>query len=182
MSEPLSDILPAFFVKLKSLSQGWERAIRPRPLPPPPFPRVITSYRRSKSRWSTLFTSSAFRPMRDRVNDVSKSPIRRRISTETGNRTQLGDFFFFWKISGPDRRVSKGDEGVAFFSRRECEMAREPFSWEVGFSRARVERIDECFRWEAGGYQAFGSRESFFFFFLKRGFIFLDLGFRPGVW
>lgn len=34
MSEPLSDILPAFFVKLKSLSQGWERAIRPRPLPP----------------------------------------------------------------------------------------------------------------------------------------------------
>lgn len=175
MSEPLSDILPAFFVKLKSLSQGWERAIRPRPLPSP-FPRVITSYRRSKSRWSTLFTSSVFRPVRDRVNDVSKSRI------STGNRTQLGDFFFFWKISGPDRRVSKGDEGVAFFSRRECEMAREPFSWEVGFSRARVERIDECFRWEAGSYQAFGSRESFFFFFLKRGFIFLDLGFRPGVW
>lgn len=173
MSEPLSDILPAFFVKLKSLSQGWERAIRPRPLPSP-FPRVITSYRRSKSRWSTLFISSAFRPVRDRVNDVSKSRI------STGNRTQFGDFF--WKISGPDRRVSKGDEGVAFFSRRECEMAREPFSWEVGFSRARVERIDECFRWEAGSYQAFGSRESFFFFFLKRGFIFLDLGFRPGVW
>lgn len=173
MSEPLSDILPAFFVKLKSLSQGWERAIRPRPLPPL-FP---VSSRRigDQSHGGPPFLPPPCSALWEIGLTTSRS---REFPPEIGRSSVI----FFWKISGPDRRVSKGDEGVAFFSRRECEMAREPFSWEVGFSRARVERIDECFRWEAGGYQAFGSRESFFFFFLKRGFIFLDFGFRPGVW
>lgn len=179
MSEPLSDILPAFFVKLKSLSQGWERAIRPRPLPPL-FP---VSSRRigDQSHGGPPFLP----PPCSALWEIGLTTSRnRQFEGEFPPKPEIGrsSVIFFWKISGPDRRVSKGDEGVAFFSRRECEMAREPFSWEVGFSRARVERIDECFRWEAGSYQAFGSRESFFFFFLKRGFIFLDLGFRPGVW
>lgn len=46
MSEPLSDILPAFFVKLKSLSQGWERAIRSRPSANPLSPLFPVSSRR----------------------------------------------------------------------------------------------------------------------------------------
>lgn len=177
MSEPLSDILPAFFVKLKSLSQGWERAIRSRPSANPLSPLFPVSSRRigDQSHGGPPFLPPPCSALWEIGLTTSRS---REFPPEIGRSSVI----FFWKISGPDRRVSKGDEGVAFFSRRECEMAREPFSWEVGFSRARLERIDECFRWEAGGYQAFGSRESFFFFFLKRGFIFLDFGFRPGVW
>lgn len=170
MSEPLSDILPAFFVKLKSLSQGWERAIRPRPLPPS-FPRVITSYRRSKSRWSTLFTSSVFRPVRDRVNDVSKSPIRRRISTETGNRTQLGDFFFFGKYRARIDEFRKVTREWRFFRDANAK-------WHVSHS---VEKWDFRGRGWRGSTSVFDERrvvtrrsalERVFFFFFWREALF----------
>lgn len=170
MSEPLSDILPAFFVKLKSLSQGWERAIRPRPLPSP-FPRVITSYRRSKSRWSTLFTSSVFRPVRDRVNDVSKSPIRRRISTETGNRTQLGDFFFFGKYRARIDEFRKVTREWRFFRDANAK-------WHVSHS---VEKWDFRGRGWRGSTSVFDERrvvtrrsalERVFFFFFWREALF----------
>lgn len=175
MSEPLSDILPAFFVKLKSLSQGWERSIRPRPLrqPPPPFSPCHHLVSAIKVTVVHPFSSSW---------EIGLMTSRSREFEANLHRNRLGrSSVIFWKISAPIDKFWKVTREWRF-SRRECEMAREPFSWEVGFSRARVERIDECFRWEAGGYQAFGSRESFFFFFLKRGFIFLDFDFRPGVW
>lgn len=164
MSEPLSDILPAFFVKLKSLSQGWERAIRPRPLPSP-FPRVITSYRRSKSRWSTLFTSSVFRPVRDRVNDVSKSRI------STGNRTQLGDFFFFGKYRARIDEFRKVTREWRFFRDANAK-------WHVSHS---VEKWDFRGRGWRGSTSVFDERrvvtrrsalERVFFFFFWREALF----------
>lgn len=137
--------------------------------PPPPFPRVITSYRRSKSRWSTLFTSSVFRPVRDRVNDVSKSPIRRRISTETGNRTQLGDFFFFGKYRARIDEFRKVTREWRFFRDANAK-------WHVSHS---VEKWDFRGRGWRGSTSVFDERRVvtrrsalervfFFFFFEER--------------
>lgn len=170
MSEPLSDILPAFFVKLKSLSQGWERAIRPRPLPPL-FPVSSRRIGDQSHGGPSFFTSSVFRPVRDRVNDVSKSPIRRRISTETGNRTQLGDFFFFGKYRARIDEFRKVTREWRFFRDANAK-------WHVSHS---VEKWDFRGRGWRGSTSVFDERrvvtrrsalERVFFFFFWREALF----------
>lgn len=177
MSEPLSDILPAFFVKLKSLSQGWERAIRSRPSANPLSPLFPVSSRRigDQSHGGPPFLPPPCSALWEIGLTTSRS---REFPPEIGRSSVI----FFGKYRARIDEFRKVTREWRFFRDANAK-------WHVSHS---VEKWDFRGRGWRGSTSVFDERRVvtrrsalervFFFFFLKRGFIFLDFGFRPGVW